>query len=119
MRFSAAARRQAPRGPQKTEKSRQGAVSEGLNDLFGVVTLLEAFPGVRLALRRVLRLRAHLRRHARAALGALLAFAGRFRLLVRRLHLRHSLLAGFRILRLRAHLRPHARAALVALLAFA
>src|SRR6266571_1283242 len=102
MRFSAAARRQAPRGPQTAEKSRQGAVSAGLNDLFGVLTLLEALPGVRLALHRVLRLRAHLRPHACAALLALLAFAGRSRLLHRRLHLRHPLLAGLGVLRLRA-----------------
>src|SRR6266571_1876539 len=102
MRFSAAARRQAPRGPHTAEKSRQGAVSAGLNHLFGVPALLEALPGVRLALRRVLRLCAHLRPHASAALVALLAFAGRFRLLVRRLHFRHPLLAGLGVLRLRA-----------------
>src|SRR6266571_3466184 len=119
MRFSAAARRQAPRGPQTAEKSRQGAVSAGLNDLFGVLTLLEALPGVRLALRRVLRLRAHLVAHAVAPRVALLRLAGLARLGHRGLHLGRARLAGLRVLRLGAHLRPHACAALLALLAFA
>src|SRR6266511_4537962 len=119
MRFSAAARRQAPRGPRTAEKSRQGAVSAGLNHLFGVPALLEALPGVRLALRRVLRLGAHFVAHAVAPRITLLGLAGLACLGHRGLHPGGVLLAGLRVLRLRAHLRSHACVALVALLALA
>src|SRR6266545_76753 len=102
MRFSAAARRQAPRGPRTAEKSRQGAVSAGLDHLFGVPALLEALPGVRLALRRVLRLGAHFVAHAVAPRITLLGLAGLACLGHRGLHPGGVLLAGLRVLRLRA-----------------
>src|SRR5262245_23460085 len=60
------------------------------------------FLHLRLAFRRVLRLRAHLAAHAIAPFLALLAFAGLARLLVRGLRLGEALLAGLGILRLRA-----------------
>src|SRR5712672_849873 len=68
----------------------------------GILERFGALVYFRLALRRILRLRAHLVAHARAALGAFLALAGALRLRVGRLHLLAVLLAGLGVLRLRA-----------------
>src|SRR5947208_3500054 len=67
-----------------------------------------ALLGLRLALRRVLALRAHLAAHAIAPFGAFLAFAGLARLLVRALCLGQALLASLRVFRFRAVEAPFA-----------
>src|SRR5438552_562014 len=79
----------------------------------------QALLAKRLALGRVLRLRAHLLHHAILVLGANLAFAGGARIAVRAFRLRCALFAGLGVLLLRAHRLHQAVAPLGALLALA